>query len=692
MPLYPVSTQYYDEKNQGILIRMETSYAESITLNQTMWTESDIDKRFECGDQTIWSEVYGSIPIARRHVFSFNRIRRVVNMVSGRQRQVRKSIIAVPIENADNQTADQLTKVLMWCVNQESMLETISEAFHGALVTGLNLLQLWVDYRNDPISGNLKLDNCPPNSFLIDPYFRKHDLSDCNYIWKRSFITKAEALSILPDKEEEIIDLAGYASGNGRDGKFQFLPESYNYSIQNLLSYDEYYYRDYRSQKMLVDAETGETLEWKSTNDEGLEAFLAMYPQVTMIEQQIPTVRVAIVLQNKVMYDGPNPLGIDSYPFVPVLCHYTPDLPYYYLRVQGMVRMLRDPQFLFNRRKQIELDYLEAGLNGGWKVKEGSLIDPNDAFALAGQGKALFMTADSDMNDAQQIASPQLPPTTLEVSRLMGEEISQISGVNEELLGSAIDDKAGVLSMLRQNAGLTTLQIYFDQLDRSQKLLGKLMIDVIQANFTPGKVKKILEGEEPSQQFHNKAFGRYNADVEDGLNTATQRQMQFAQMLQLKELGVPISAADLLEAATLQNKDRIIKNIEAAEQVQQQQAQAQAQMQMELQKAQIELALARAKADIGLYLERSSRVDENKSLAVERLHRANSEDELALLNKIKAMKELEGMDLSHIEQLLNMSNTLRTTESDIAEAQVGNVSESLSKTPKEGIESQANAQ
>ena len=80
---------------------------------------------------------------------------------------------------------------------------------------------------------------------------------------------------------------------------------------------------------------------------------------------------------------------------------------------------------------------------------------------------------------------------------------------------------------------------------------------------------------EPAPQFYNKAFGKYNADVEDGLNTQTQRQMQFAQMLQLKELGVPISPADLLEAATLQNKDRIVANLEKAEAAQSQMQQAQ---------------------------------------------------------------------------------------------------------------------
>jgi len=227
---------------------------------------------------------------------------------------------------------------------------------------------------------------------------------------------------------------------------------------------------------------------------------------------------------------------------------------------------------------------------------------------------------------------------------------------------SASDDKAGVLSMLRQGAGLTTLQVLFDQLDRSMQLLGRLEIDIIQANFTPGKIKKILEGEEPTEQFYNKSFGKYHANVEEGLNTSTQRQMQFAQMLQLKEMGVPISPEDLLEAATLQNKQRIIDNLTKVEQAQAQMQQQQAEMAMQLQQAQIELAQARAKADIGLYNERTSRVDENRAMAIQKLHEANSDDQRAMLDKIKALKELEDMDLAHIERLLNMSHALKQQE------------------------------
>lgn len=653
--------QYYNEKHKGILSRMEAFYAESITINQTFWQEADTDTRFYSGDQTIWSDMYGNLPANRRRQFNFNRIRRVVNMVSGYQRKNRKSTIVVPIENADSETADQFTKILMWVKNQESALETLSESFQGALVTGMNLLQVWVDYRADPVSGNIKVDNCSYNSFLIDPFFRKADLSDCNAIWKRSFLTKRECLSLMPDKEEEILQLQGLENGNGRDGKFQFMPESYNYSMKNLLTYDEFYFRDYRKQKMLVDTQTGETMEWKSEDTEALSKFLQAYPTITVIESEIPTVNLAIVIQGKVMYLGPQPMGIDQYPFVVTLGYYNPQMPYFPDRIQGMVRNLRDSQYLYNRRKVIELDILESQINSGWKYKENALVNPNDVF-LSGQGKGLAVKQEAQMSDVEQILPAQVPPSMIELSRILGEEINQISGVNEELLGSSMDDKAGVLSMLRQGAGLTTLQGLFDQLDRTQKNLGKLMVDIIQANFTPGKIKKILEGKEPSPQFYNKAFGIYNAAIEEGFNTSTQKQMQFAQLLYLKESGVPIPDNILVEAATIQNKSELIKAMEQAQQQQQQAVQTQQQVQMQEAQARIELSQARAVADRGLGLERVSRVEENEALAVERRAEAEKDKEQAFLNLIKSLKEIDELDLQHLERLLTLSHNIKDRE------------------------------
>lgn len=662
--LYPqFGSPYYDEGNNNILNRMNAFYAEAITINQAAWSEGDTDVRYEVGDQTLFNDLYGNIPSSRRRQFCFNRIRPIINMITGHQRRMRKSTIVVPVENGDNETADQFTKIMLWVNNQENVLETISDAFHGALVTGMNLLQVWVDYRNDPVSGDIKVDNCPYNSFVIDPYFKKADLSDCNGIWKRTWVSKRTCASLLPDKAEEILGLQGNTNSGSKDDKFQFMAEAYDasdFGYKELLTYDEFYYRDYRTQKLLVDTETGETMEWDKGDDEALDAFLLQYPQVTVVKQDIPTVRMAIAIQGKIMYDGPNPLG-DDYPFVPVFAYYNPQMPYYPSRVQGVVRGLRDAQFLYNRRKIIELDMMESQINSGWIYKENALVNPKDVF-LSGQGRGLALKKDAQMTDVQPIIPQAVPPTVIQLSEIMAKEMPLISGVNEELLGSAMDDKAGVLSMLRQGAGLTTLQVLFDQLDRSQRLLGKLMLKIIQRNFMPGKVKRILGGAEPTAQFYNKAFGKYNAVVEDGLNTQTQRQMQFAQMLDLRERGVPISSQDLLEASTIQNKKTIIENIMKQEQQQMQAQQMQMQAALQEQQARTNLANSRSFADKGLGAERYSRIQENEALAVERRAEAKKDDKIALLNFIKALREIEGIDIEHLSKLLELNNVMKEKE------------------------------
>lgn len=660
--LFPqLGPQYYDEKHKDILSRMEAFYAESITINQSFWGEADTDTRFESGDQTLWNDLYGNLPATRRRMFSFNRIRRVVQMISGHQRRNRKSTVVIPVENADSHTADQFTKVLNWVNRQEGVLETISESFNGSLITGMNLLQVWLDFRSDPVCGNIRVDNCSYNSFLIDPYFRKPDLSDCNAIWKRSFLTKRECLSLLPDKENEIMGLWGQ---DNRDGKFQFMPENYNFGLKNLLAYDEYYYRDYRTQRMLIDSKTGETTEWRGNDEERLRLFLQSYPTVTVVEQEIPTVRMAIVVQGKVMYDGPNPLGIDQYPFVPVFAYYRPEMPYFPWRIQGVVRGLRDAQYLYNRRRVIELDILESQINSGWKYKENALVNPKDVF-LSGQGKGLALKDEANMTDVEQILPPQVPQSMIELSGLLAQEVSQISGVNEELLGSAVDEKAGILSMLRQGAGLTTLQSLFDNLDRAQKLLGEVIVDIVQNNFTPGKVKKILNGEEPEKAFYDKAFGKYGCAIEEGLNTTTQKQMQFAQLLQLREAGVPIPDDVLLDAATIQDKQKLVSAISQSQQQRVQMEQMQSQMAMAEVQARIDLSNARAQADRGLGAERYSRIEENHALAEERKAAAVKDEEVALLNFVKSLKELEDIDINQLEKLIKLSTHLKSEEAAV---------------------------
>ncbi len=306
------------------------------------------------------------------------------------------------------------------------------------------------------------------------------------------------------------------------------------------------------------------------------------------------------------------------------------------------------------------------------KFKEDSLVNPKDIY-LQGQGRGIALKREADMNDVQTIPPPAIPPTVLQLSEILGKEMQEISGVNEELLGSAEDDKAGILSMLRQGAGLTTLQILYDQLDYSQKLLGTLMIELIQSNFTPGKVKRIIQ-EEPSPEFYNKVFGKYDSVVEEGLNTSTQRQLQFAQLLNLREMGIPVPTNILVETSTLTNKQQLIEGIAKEEEQQQKVQEEQHQMQIELLKAQIEKLQASAVADSGLGIERASRVQENQSLAVERVAEAQKDRNLGTLHLAQALKELDSIELDNVQKLWTLVQAFKQHEK-VEEAQSAEVAD-----------------
>lgn len=663
MALFP-NIPFLEDEDRDIQQLIEKRHDEWIQFNQTQWHEASLDTRAEAGDQDAFREVFGHSINNPQRMFSFNRMRRVANMITGHQRRNRRSTVIVPIENGDQATADQFTKLLKWNDAQAGVDHIISDAFHrGAVITGMNLLGVDLDYSNDPISGDMKVTQYDYNEFIIDPFFRNLDLSDCQGIFFRTFVTKNRAKALAPDHVALIDELQPRGL---RDQNFMHLPESFTRTASERIAYDQFWYPAQRKRILLVDTETGSTMEWTG-DDEELEEFKKQFPEVQVVNQDIPTINLAVLIEGKVIYNKRNPLNIDRYPFVPVVGYFNPQMPDYSLRVQGVMRGLRDAQFLYNRRKLIELDMLESQINSGWKYKVNALVDPRDIF-LSGQGKGIAVKSTAAMEDVQKIEPAQVPPSMLEISRLMGQEISEISGVSEELLGAASDDQAGILSMLRQSAGLTTLQLLFDNLDRAQKLLGSIRIKVIQNNWTPGKIQRILN-QEPSDEFYTKNFGKYDAAVEEGFNTTTQRQLQFAQLLQLRNIGIDVPARTLVNAATVQGKDELIQAIEQQEQQAAQLQQQQTEAQVEQLRAQAQLAEARAIADRGLGIERISRVDENRALAIERVaqsqeNRANArrDNDQALLNFIKALQEIESTDLQNIEKLIRLSREVERPE------------------------------
>jgi len=648
--------------DRSIKNRMDETYSQGYTINASLWREGTIDKRFKVGDQNLLSLMYGDGSFYNRRRFYFNLIRRHINMVAGYQRQHRKTSSLIPTGKEDQEIADAYTKLSVFSERKEGFHEYFSQAFENSLDVGFSLLHLYSDYSNDPVSGDLKTDFVPYNSVLIDPFFRKQDLSDCNYLWRRKWISKQIAKQLLPGNASEIEKMRPDGT---KDGKFPIQAESIN-NNQNLFTYDEYYYLDTRPVDIIVDTISGETSEWEENPDDTedeMEQTLAAMPWLSLKKSQKPTVKLAIFLGGRLMYEGPNLLSVDRYPFVPILCYHDPDITNYSWRIQGMVRNLRDAQFLYNRRKIIELDILESQINSGYKYKVGSVTD-EAAFRQNGQGFLIPINDTHEMSDVERIDPPGIPQSMIELSRSLADDITKISGVNEELLGSAEDDKAGILAVLRQGAGLTTLQTIFDKADFSQKIYTSLRIEAIRKNWSNGKIKHII-GRPVDRKLRLANTQKFDVAIEQGAFSTTQQQMELKQLLHFRELGIAIPDEAIIRSATIQNKNELLQALQqqAEAQAQQQQAQAQSQAQQDQIKQIVDTA--KAQADIALAKEREASA-QGKIIQLAEIQSQTEENRTkSQLNLVEQLIKLEDMQISQIRNSLEIVDVLKSKQSNI---------------------------
>lgn len=646
--------------DQTIRMQMQKNYTDCINILQTQWYQADLDQRFCMGDQDIWGLIFPGVATYRRKIFNFNLINNTIQMVSGYQRRNRKSTICIPVMSPMQKTADQFTKCLYYVHNKSGAYQVYSDAFEqGALTQGIGLVSIFKDTTDDPVSGDIRLRYVDFKSILIDPYFRKHDLSDCRFIWTRQFFDRNEAALLYPQFADDLLSLS---SGGYRDDKFYYMPEVYQIQFPNLVAFDEYWYLSSREATYLVDSLTNETQEFQGDEEDLRVIKYRFKDRIKIIKKPKPTVRRSMILNDKVLIDEANPYGIDRYPYVPFLGYFTPDTAYYAYKFRGIVRDMRDAQYLFNRRKVADLDILESQQQG-LLIKEGSLKTADDALNT-GNGRVLVRKKDSSPDDIQpmQIIPPN--PTMIQMEEMLSNVMRQISGVNEELLGAAIDDKAGILSMLRQGAGLTTLQRLFDQLDESQRLCGEIILEMIQKNWTYGKIKSVI-GEEPTQEFDDGIFFKYGVKVTPGVLTETQQQLELGQLLNLKEIlgeaTPPPVIQRIIDCMYIQNKDELKQQISEFQEAQSKQQEQMQQLQMQQLQVDNETKLAYAQSQKGLAAERVAKIQTDVAIAQDKIKRAHTEDTASLLNVIKAIKELDGMDLDHLEKKLQILENLQPT-------------------------------
>jgi len=559
-------------------------------------------------------------------------------MITGYQRQHRKAIMYESSEGADPQTTDQYTKLMMHVANKEGVHEQFSKACELAAVSGMVLLQPYLDFTgDDQAQGDLKLKVWEYNSFLVDPYFRNPDMSDAQFVWCQEYISKKEAEDRFPDKKDIITPMAGTPQ---RYGSFYFLPENYNMARNDLMVLSYVWYKWKKSKKRLYSKSRNQFFDFAG-GDSQMEALLYNIPDMEEVTVEVPCWKLAVVLNDQLMFQGDNPLGFDGCPFIPVFWNYEPHINYHDLRVRSLVRTMRDPQFLFNYKIITNNDIAAATINAGWKRKSGAVAN-EDNLKKSGQGYDVIINEGYELSDVEKIIPSAVPQSDLELAQQMADLIQQTSGINMENWSGQQDKQISSLTMmLKSAANLMVFQKYFDQWDYSLKLLGERLMEIVLNNWEAPKVQMLI-GEEPSPYFYSKVFCKYNTVVEEADLTPLQQNLQAQQMMDINQtFGREVFPPSMIiPKLNITGKGEIIEFLQQQEQ-QAAAVQSEAQnLQHTLEEMQMKEMMARIHNQLSQARERDSRSESNVGLFEERMSMISKNHALATKEKMAALTQL----------------------------------------------------
>lgn len=552
----------------------------------------------------------------RRPALTINKIISTISNVMGEQIYNRAEISFRPRSGAPAMTSEILTKVFKQVSDNNQLDWKRSDMFADGIITSRGFLDMRMAF-DDTLTGDIVIESINPKNVIIDPDADKMDPDT----WKDLFITKwltiddiehlyskADA-DILRNRNGSSMD-AGYDSVDFRRDRFGNSESSYNhlYGTQdesNVIRNIRVLERQFRvlsQQEFFVAFETGDMRPVPESFSRDKIAYFKETFGFGVVKKSVPRIKWQVTADDVLLHDKWSPYK-----------HFTiiPYFPYFrHGRTIGLVENLTGPQELLNKVSSQELHVINTTANSGWKMKKSALANMSVAeLEQRGAETGLVIEVNGDIADIEKITPNQIPTGLDRVGYKAEESIKSISGISDSQMGQDRADVAAKAIQAKRQAGSTNLAKPLDSLTRTDWLLARNALDLIQEYYGEERIMNIThdkltgETEEFTINEVNQAtgeiindltIGEYDVVISSVPVRETLEDSQFEQAVALKELGLSIPDNVLIESSRLNNKSAIVKQMEAA--ANSPEAQEQAQLQKDAQMAEISKTTAETRA------------------------------------------------------------------------------------------------
>ncbi len=609
-----------------------------------------------------------------RPALTINTILPTINAVLGEQSTRRMDVNFKPRGRGKQEVADVLDRLFMQISDNNKLSWVESQVFSDGLIQDRGWFDVRVDF-DDHIQGEVRITAKDPLDIVIDPDAKDYDPKNWNEIFETKWMSLDEIEETYGQKKADQLRVAvelGSALGTDsveyEENRYGDTMAGVEYNQGNKSNPEEsrmlravrvierQYYK-LKECMFYVDSVTGDMREipyvWgkkkreKFADDFGLE----------ILTKTVRKVRWTVTADTVVLFDDWSPY--DHFTLVPYFPYWRRGKPF------GMVRNLISPQEQLNKISSQELHIVNTTANSGWIVETGSLQGMTaDDLEEHGAETGLVLEFNRGSSPPAKIPPNQIPTGLDRISQKAAANIKQISGISDAMLGTDSPEVSGIAIQQKQNRGAMMIQVPLDNLTKTRQYLAEKVLNLVQKYYTEERLIQITDEQDPSKPrvpmrvnqmtpegfvINDLTLGEYDVIISTAPSRDTFEEIQFAEAIQLRQVGVPIPDDLIVEYSHLAQKANIAERIRSMqgtnpltpEQAELQQFRAQAAIrstQLEIAKLEAEVQQLQSQAQLNMAkAQDTSEIDPQLKMADIQSKIAIKQEELALRERLSQM-------------------------------------------------------
>ena len=624
-----------------------------------------------------------------RPALTINTILPTVNTVLGEQSTRRADVQFKPRRSGEANVAQTLTKLYMQIADNNKLDWIEQQVFSdGLILDGRGYFDVRMDF-SDHVEGEIRITAKDPLDILIDPDAKDADPKHWNEVFETKWMTLDEIEELYGKKKAEALRfIAENGAGFGRDSieyeenRFGDTDSADDYFGAGVPGEDEY--RNVKALRVIerqhkrmtrvdcyVDPNTGDQRDVpENWSDAKAKKFAKEYG-LDIISKVKRRVRWTVTCDHVVLHDDWSPYN--DLTIVPFFAYFRRGRPF------GMVRNLLSPQEQLNKIASQELHIVNTTANSGWMVESGSLVGMTaDDLEEHGAETGLVVEYNRGSTPPVKIQPNQIPTGLDRISQKAALNIKTISGINDSMLGSDSAEVSGVAIQAKQNRGVVMIQVPLDNLRKSRQYLAEKVLDLIQSFYTEQRIIMVTDESDPLQPrmpmmvnertpegqiINDLTLGEYDVVIATAPARDSFDEVQFAEALNLRQVGVAIPDDAIIEYSHLAKKGELakrIRQITGQEPPTPEQAEAMA-MQQQMAIAKLQLEIAQLEADV-------RKTQTEAALNVAKVQDIAEVDPQVRVAEMQGKMQMKQQELMLRRELADLTNQTRREQSDTSAA------------------------